>query len=140
MKKILVLAAAITLISSAAFAANSATLTVTASVQGTCTITGGTLAFGALDPTTAPDVGPIAASGVTVNCNNGTVFTVTDNAAGNDLTDGTSFIPFTLTHAGGGTGTGVANPYAISGSILGTDYATATAGVYASTVTLSVTP
>lgn len=140
MKKILVLAAAMAMVSSAAFAAGTATLNVTASVQGTCTITGGTLAFGVLDPVTAPNVGPIAAAGVTVTCNNGTVFTVTDNSAANALTNGTSSIPFTLTHAGGGTGTGVANPYAISGSILGTGYATVTAGVYASTVTMSVLP
>lgn len=140
MKKILVLAAAIALVSSSAFAAGTATLTVSASVTPTCTMTGGTLAFGALDPLTAADVGPIAAAGVSVTCTNGTAFTVLDNAVANPLGNGTSTIPFTLTHAGGGVGTGAAAAYAITGDILGSDYANATAGVYASTVTLTFNP
>lgn len=140
MKKILVLAAAIALVSSTAFAANTATLTVTATVTPTCTIVGGTLGFGALDPLVAADTGPIAAAGVTVTCTNGTAFTVTDDAAANALSNGTSTIPFALAHAGAGVGTGVAAAYAINGSILGVDYAGATAGAYTSTVTLSVLP
>jgi spore coat protein U-like protein len=140
MKKILILAAAIALVSSTAFAAGTATLTVSASVTATCTMTDGTLAFGALNPLTAADTGQVAAAGVSVTCTNGTLFTVTDDAATNDLTNGTSNIPFTLTHAGAGAGTGVAVPYAITGEILGADYADATAGAYISTVTLTFNP
>ena len=140
MKKILVLAAAIALVSSTAFAAGTATLNVTASVTATCTMVGGSLGFGALDPLNAADTGEIAATGVSVTCTNGTNFTVLDNAAANPLTNGTSNIPFTLTHAGGGAGTGVAAPYAITGKILGVDYADATAGLYTSTVTLTFNP
>jgi spore coat protein U-like protein len=141
MKKILVLAAAIALVSSSAFAAGSATLTVSAAVQGTCSITGGTLNFGALDSTApTPAVGPIAASGVEVTCNNGTIYTVTDNAAANPLSNGTDTIPFTLTHAGGGTATVGPDAYAIDGDIAAGDYDGVTAGVYTSTVTLSILP
>jgi spore coat protein U-like protein len=140
MKKILVLAAAIALVSSSAFAAGSATLTVSATVTDTCTITGGTLGFGALDPLVSAAVGPVAAAGVTVTCSNGTAFTVTDDAAANPLANGASTIPFTLAHAGSGTGTGVAAPYAINGNIAAGSYATALAGAYTSTVTLSVLP
>ena len=141
MKKILVLAAAIALVSSSAFAAGNATLTVTAAVQGTCTITGGTLNFGPLD-STAPTaaVGPVAAAGVTVTCNNGTIFTVTDDAATNPLSNGVDTIPFTLTHANGGTATGGVDAYAIDGDIAAGAYSGVTAGVYTSTVTLDILP
>lgn len=140
MKKILVLAAAIVLVSSSAFAAGTATLNVTANVLGTCTITGGNLAFGALDPTTAPAVGPIAATGVAVNCTNTTPFTVTDDAAANPLANGANFIPFTLTHAGGGAGTGALVAYAITGDIAAGVYSASPSGAYASSVTLTINP
>jgi spore coat protein U-like protein len=140
MKKILVLAAAIALVSSTAFAAGTATLTVTANVQGTCLITDGTLPFGLIDSIAAPAVGPIAAAGVTVTCNNGTIYSVTDDAAANPLTNGTDNIPFTLAHAGGGTATGVADAYAITGSIAAGAYLGFPAGAYTSSVTLTVTP
>jgi hypothetical protein len=140
MKKILVLAAAIALVSSTAFAAGTATLTVSATVTNTCSITGGTLAFGPLDPLVGAAVGPIAAAGVAVTCSNGTAFTVSDNAAANPLVNGASTIPFTLTHAGTGLGTGASVPYAITGSIGAGTYATALAGAYTSSVTLSVLP
>ena len=140
MKKILVLAAAIALVSSTAFAAGTATLTVTASVTPTCTMTDGTLAFPALDPLVGAAVGPVAAAGVTVACTNGTAFTVTDDAAANDLTNGTSTIPFTLAHTGSGVGTGAPVAYGITGSIGAGTYANATAGAYNSTVTLTFNP
>lgn len=140
MKKILVLAAAIVLASSTAFAAGSATLNVTASVQGTCTITGGNLSFGSLNPLLPVAVGPVAATGVAVNCNNGTVFTVIDDAASKPLANGANFIPFSLTHANGGTGTGVAVAYGITGDIAAGVYAASPAGIYTSTVTLTINP
>lgn len=140
MKKILVLAAAIALVSSTAFAAGTATLNVTANVTATCSITGGTLAFGALDPVTASDTGLVAANGVTVTCTNGTGFTVSDDSAAKPLGNGTSTIPFTLTYTANGTGTGAAVPFLIDGEILGADYDNATAGAYTSNVILSVTP
>jgi spore coat protein U-like protein len=140
MKKILVLAAAIALVSSTAFAAGSANLVVTANVTATCSITGGTLAFGALDPLVGGAVGPIAAAGVQVTCSNGTPFTVTDDSISNPLLNGASTIPFTLTHLGTGTGTGLAVPYAIAGNIAAGSYVTALAGAYTSNVTLTVTP
>ena len=140
MKKILVLAAALALVSSTAFAAGTATLNVTANVLGTCTITGGNLAFGALDPTTALAVGPIAATGVAVNCTSGNAFTVTDNAASQPLANGANFIPFTLTHAGGGTGTGALVAYGITGDIAAGVYSFSPAGAYTSSVTLTINP
>lgn len=142
MKKILVLAAAIVLVSSSAFAAGTATLTVSAAVQGTCSITGGTLAFGALDSTApTPGVGPIAAAGVSVTCNNGTNFTVTDDSGPlNPLSNGVDTIDFTLTHAGSGTATGGVDAYAITGAIAAGAYDGVTAGMYTTNVTLSILP
>lgn len=140
MKKILVLAAAIALVSSSAFAASTATLSVTATVVPSCTITDGTLAFGVLDAFAAPDITGVAAAGVTVTCTAGTAYNVANDAAANSLTNGTSTIPFTLNHAASGVATGGADPFAITGDILGADYALATAGAYTSTVTLTFTP
>ena len=139
MKKILVLAAAIALVSSTAFAAGTATLNVTATVTATCSITGGTLAFGAIDPLVGAAVGANA-TGVTVTCSNGTGFTVSDNSAANPLANGASTIPFTLGYIATGTGTGAAAPLAISGTIAANTYDTALAGAYTSSVTLTVTP
>lgn len=139
MKKILVLAAAIALVSSTAFAAGTATLNVTANVTGTCIITGGNLAFGALNPTLAPAVSATA-TGVAVNCTNLSPFTITDDAAANPLANGANQINFTLSHTGLGTGTGALVPYAITGSILAGAYSTSPTGAYASSVTLTINP
>ena len=140
MKKILVLAATIALVSSSAFAAGSATLNVTASVQGQCTITGGNLVFGALDPILAPAVSATA-TGVAVNCTNNTIYTVSDNAASTPLTNGGNSINFSLSHANGGTGTGgIEEPYAITGNIAAGAYLAKPAGAYASSVTLIINP
>ena len=136
MKKILVLAAAIALVSSTAFAAGTATLNVTANVTATCSITGGTLGFGALDPVVGGNVP--ATIDVTVTCTNLTPFTVTNDSAGKTLGNGTSTIPYTLTHAGGGVGTGSAEPFTIDGLITDGTYTNATAGAYTSSVLLTV--
>lgn len=141
MKKILVLAAAIALVSSTAFAAGNATLTVSAAVQGTCSIIGGTLNFGPLDSTGPTAAVTAAAAGVTVTCNNGTIYTVTDDSGvANPLSNGVDTIDFTLTHAGGGTATGGVDAYAITGDIAAGSYDGVTAGVYTTNVTLSILP
>ncbi|HWR98629.1 MAG TPA: spore coat protein U domain-containing protein [Candidatus Methanoperedens sp.] len=128
-------------VTTGAFAAGSATVTVTATITGTCSFNSdGTLDFGALDTTN-----PVLVNGTPANptftCTNGTVYTITDNKAGVfNLTNGTSTIPYSFAYVGGGTGTGAAVPLAISGSIAAGSYALATAGAYTDTITLNIIP
>lgn len=141
MKKILVLAAAIALVSSTAFAAGDATLLVSAEVKNACVITtGGTLVFPALDPTVGGEVTANSAD-VTVTCTNGATGTVTSDAADNPLTnlDGGPTIPFTLTLPAV-TGTGSAQPYVIGGTIAAGTYTNALTGDFDSNVTLTIAP
>lgn len=139
MKKILVLAAVIALVSTTAFAANTANLNVTATVNNACAITGGALDFGLLDPITGSLVTAVS-TGVTVNCTNGApAAVVTSDASTNPLTNGASTIPFSLALPAV-TGTGVVQPYDITGTIAAGSYATALTGSYTSTVLLTVNP
>lgn len=145
MKKmqLIVMAAAMLLMAGTAMAANSATLNVTASVLGTCSITGtGTLNFGLLDPVLAPLVNATS-SGLSINCSNGTPYAVTSSLGVTGLgtlSDGTNSFNYTLTLPPGGTGTGVAVPYNVTGLIAAGAYAGMPANIYNSTVTLNITP
>lgn len=140
LRKLLALTMAMVLSATTGFAATSTgLLDVSADVVAACLVTDGTLALGSLDPTVGGDIGPIAAqTPVTIQCTNGTGFTVADDAAANPLT-GPGSIAFTLSHLGTGTGTGSAVAYPISGSIVEANYLTQPAGTYTSTVTLTVT-
>ena len=61
---------------------------------------------------------------------------MTDNATG------TQFIPYTFTYTATGTGDGPANAKTlnIASQVAATDYLNASAGTYADTVTLTITP
>ena len=58
-------------------AADTANLTVTATVDATCKITGGTLDFGTLDPTSGNPATVTNATAAQVTCTNGTSYTIT---------------------------------------------------------------
>lgn len=148
MKKLLVIAAiaALTAMAGTAMAAATADLDVSATVIASCSMTGGSLAFGELDPTN-PVEKTSNSNGVTVTCTNGTTYAL----AGNDginadgtqkrLTDGSgNYIPYTVTIPGSGSGTGLAVGVTIGGTIAANTYNTAPAGSYTDTIELSVTP
>jgi hypothetical protein len=155
MKKFLLLFVAsmvVLLLSGTAMAAGSNTLTVSASVSGTCKFssTTSTLNFGALDPSVGTTVNGSTTTqfwctkGVTtdaVAADNGVNF-----ASGKrNMKDATSgdLIPYALTLTkDGNANTGPAAPrtLTIDGSVLGPDYTGKTAGNYADTVVLSITP
>lgn len=145
MKKmqLIVMAAAMLLMAGTAMAAGSATLNVTASVLGTCSIAGtGTLDFGVLDPATAP-AAAATSSGLTINCSNGTPYAVTSSLGGAGLgvlSDGTNSFNYTLTLPPNGTGTGVAVAYNVTGNIAAGVYSAMPANIYTGTVTLNITP
>ncbi|OPY65846.1 MAG: hypothetical protein A4E63_02827 [Syntrophorhabdus sp. PtaU1.Bin050] len=153
MKKILsmVMVIGMLAIASGALASGTNTLTVTATVTGTCKFvsTTSTLNFGALDPSSSSDVN---GSGTTTFwCTKGTTQTLSANNGANwdgskrNMKDSASGdqIPYTLTLApDGGTNQGPGSPrtLTISGTILNADYVSKTAGSYTDTVTLNITP
>ena len=135
----------------------SGTITTSGTVAGTCTVTASNMAFTTLSQSAVTT----ATSSVTPNCTNGTAWTVTNSAAdgylylaSNVLNTGTSRIsmpitvtsggaPFTLANAATGKLTGIGNgsgqeqTTALTGtaeSALGK-----VAGVYGSTITLTIT-
>jgi len=155
MKKLLAITAtaAIIAMAGAAIAADSNTLTVSASVTGTCKFSSGTstLAFGALDPSASTNPTQSTTTdfwctkGVTTdsfNAQNGLHF-----AAGKRqmLAQGTSgdVIPYSLTltkDALSNGGPTVTRTLTIKGDILNADYVSKTADTYQDTVTIDITP
>jgi spore coat protein U-like protein len=136
----------------AAVAAGTNTLTVSASVVGVCqfSTTSSTLAFGNLDPSSTSDA--TATGSVAYWCTKGTVAsTAAGNGANYDATNsirrmknGSDYIPYSL-NVTGGTGTGAgkgstALSLSLGGTIINGDFINASAGAYADTVTLTITP
>lgn len=134
----------------AAMAADSTTVTVSATVSGTCKfLSGDTMAFGSLDPSSGANVNATASP--TFWCTKGTSYTITDNdglhKSGTThqmqhATTPTEFIPYSFNYTSTGTGTGRTSPITliINGTVNFVDYQNAAAGNYSDTVTLSITP
>lgn len=149
MKKLVAILAAAALVSmaSSAMAAGSATLAVSASVVNACSVTGGTLSFGALDTLAAPQVTGTS-SGVTVTCTKDAAINVGLNGGAYKVgtqsnlknTSNADLIPYSLTVAALTPGTGAPQDVAITGTIAAGTYSTASAGTYNDTVTITVTP
>ena len=125
--------------------AANANLALTANVVPACLVTAGNLAFGSLDPTTAPVVNA-ASTGVTVTCTKGDTYTMALDKGLNpvagvaNLKFGTDVIPYTLTVPTLSAGTGLAQTVAITGVIAAGSYKTVAAGSYLDTVVITVTP
>jgi spore coat protein U-like protein len=144
---------AVLVLGGAALAADSNTLTVSASVTGTCKFASPTSAldFGALDPSVGGDVNK--SSTTQFWCTKG-VTTDTILAGNGQNWDGAKrrmkdpasgdLIAYTLSltkDANANAGPGALRTLTISGGILGTDYTGKTAGTgYTDTVTLTITP
>ena len=155
MKRVIIVLGVLTFVSMAAvaMAADTATLTVRATVSQTCRFQGGpnpslTLDFGALDPVAAPVVN--TSTSIQFNCN-GVAPTVTANNGNNfsgsrRMSDGAatpSFIPYslTLTPAPNGTeGWGTPRTLTIDGQIAALAYQDFPAGAYTDSVTITLTP
>jgi len=138
----------------AAWAVDTNTLTVTASVSGTCKFSAATSAlnFGALDPANPVAVNVsaspqfwctkgVATDLITANLGNNAVAGVRqmkDTAVG-----GTDLIPYSLTLApDGNPNAGPASPrtLTIAGNIAANSYSGLTASTYSDTVTLDINP
>lgn len=139
------------MVSGAAMAATN-TMTVSASVTGTCRFSSpvSTLAFGALDPSSAAD----GAGSVNINfwCTRGTAYSMTNDDGlyetgvnANRMRHAVNpaeFIPYSISYAAAGTGLGATTPITltVSGAILNADYINALEGAYSDTVVLTVAP
>lgn len=152
MKKLIVVLIAISIIamSGVAMAGDTATLTVSASVTGTCKFNAGaTLDFGSLDPSSTADA--TAQVKPTYWCTKGTTATGVTAGQGlnysssNRMAGGTpaDFIPYSLSLTGGtqtGAGKGTPLTLTIDGTITNANYINASAGSYTDSVVLTITP
>lgn len=152
MKKGLVPAMALGLVlalGTALWAGDNATVSVSATVVGTCKFTsGGSVSF-TLDPSTGGDV-----SGTIVQpkfwCTKGASYTISDDDGLYESgtthrmkhTSLDEYIPYTFSYTATGTGSGPSNPITldISSKVVPADYLNAPAGSYSDTVTLTITP
>jgi spore coat protein U-like protein len=148
MKKLLTITATAAIIAMAGSAmAATANLAVSASISNACSVTGGTLSFGALDTLTAPLMTATSA-GVTITCTKGDVYTVATNYGVNFLGSqayikngsNTDTIPYSVSIPAVAAGTGAAQPLTITGTIAAGSYTTASAGTYTDTMVITVTP
>ncbi len=152
MKKLvgLMMVLGLVLLTGVAFSADNNTLTVSATVTGTCKFSSATssLSFGTLDPSVGGNVN--ASNTTQFWCTKGVTETV---AAGNGahysgtsrqmIEAGGDLIPYSLALAKDANinqGPGSPRTLTISGTVLGTDYTGKTAGNYSDIVTLTITP
>ncbi len=128
-------------------AADTQTVTVSATVVGTCKFnSGGSITF-TLDPSVGGNV-----NGTVTQpqfwCTKNASYTITDDDGLNEsgtthrLTNGSEYIPYSFSYTATGTGQGRTSPITmnITSTILEADYINASAGLYTDTVTLTINP
>lgn len=140
------------LVTTTAFAADTASVNVSANVVGTCKFnSGGSVSF-ALDPTSAADA-PGTVTQPQFWCTKGASYSITDNMGANEAVAGTAprrmvhatlteYIPYSFAYTASGTGTGKTSPINldIASTVVNADFVNASAGSYSDTVILSITP
>jgi spore coat protein U-like protein len=150
---ILIIAIAMIAFSGVALAADTNTVTVTANVVGTCKFTSATstLAFGALDPSSALDGS--ATTTTTFWCTKNASYGITDddglyetganqNRMRNTVTL-TEFIPYSISYgpaSGAGLGKTLPITLTMNGTINNADYVNVASGDYSDTVVLTIAP
>ncbi len=148
------LAAVALAIPAGARAGNTATVALTASVIGKCSVTqasGQTLVFtnttGGIDTTLGTNA--TASTTITYKCTNGQApafaFTGANDSGGNHrLLNGINAIVYTVSSVSGGSGsgfgTGTDKTLTVNGTITSTQYSGAAAATYTDTLTVSITP
>ncbi len=135
-------------VSGIAHASDTATVSVSATVVGTCKFnSGGTLDFGSL---TSGDVTVNASPQPEFWCTKNTTYTITDDDGLNEVVAGTprlsdgsgNYINYSISYTSTGTGNGVGSPRTLdlSGTVLESDYTAVPAGSYSDTITLTINP
>ena len=128
------------------FAAGSDNLSVSATVVAGCRFqTGGTLNFGTLFTGDNLVVSLSASSQPTFFCTSGAAYTISNDSGlyfsgGLRMSDGTDFIPYSITYTASAAGTGAIQTMDINGTIAAGAYSAVGAGAYADTVVLSIIP
>lgn len=135
---------------SGAYAAgNTASIAVSANIAGVCQATaGGSLVF-TLDATLSSDATAVATQ-PSFWCTKGTAWALGDDtglwaSGGSKRMKGpgaADFVKYSMSYTTSGTGGGKSTPIGVSlaGTVVNADYINATAGAYADTVTLTITP
>ncbi|HET7132322.1 MAG TPA: spore coat protein U domain-containing protein [Gammaproteobacteria bacterium] len=142
-------ATAAMLMSGTALAGDSHTITVNATVNGTCKFNTGTSTVNmTLDPTASTTVTGNAA--VLYRCTKGTspAFALssgsTSSATGGNLQNGTETIPYTFSSVSGGAGTGLGagqdKTLSVTVSVNQTNAAGVTPNTYTDTIAITLTP
>lgn len=142
-------ATAAMVMSGAALAGDSHTITVNATVNGTCKFNTGTSTVNmTLDPTASTTVTGNAA--VLYRCTKGTapVFALssgsTSSATGGNLQNGTETIPYTFSSVSGGAGTGLSagqdKTLSVTVSVNQANAAGVTPNTYTDTIAITLTP
>lgn len=137
-------------VSGKGMAADTANVTVSATVLDTCLFTSaGDLSFGAIDPSVAGPYLPVVTD-VNVQCGAGTAFAITDDGGNNGPPGGPYAMDnglgnlltysFSYTAAGVGAGFGTDVALGINGSVTQAAAQAVPADVYGDTVVLSVLP
>lgn len=152
MKRNLILGLLAAAFAAPAAAGDTATLAVSATIQGSCKFTTGTftMGFGTLDPSVAANQNQSTA--VSYKCTKDTAATSfsfdgdATSPASVNITNGTDNIPVALTWTvpatlGSGFGAGsTAISMTVNGAILATDYANVSAGAYTKNVSVIIAP
>jgi len=135
--------------SGVSLAADTANVTVSATVVDTCLFTSaGDLSFGNIDPSLAGPFAPVVTD-VNVQCGAGSAFAITDDGGVNGppggpyaMNNGANMLVYTFsyTNAGVGAGFGTDVPLNINGSVTQAAAQAVPAGLYNDTVVLSVLP
>jgi spore coat protein U-like protein len=153
MRKLIGIAAAVAaLVASASAMADTATLTVAASVKATCKLySGGSMDFGQLDPSTSAD--GTGSATITYRCTKGTApgtfqvgsassspYTGTLTGSGTAAGDTIGYSVTWTGAPGAGTGFGSDSTFALSGTVLNANYINKKAGSYGENVTITLSP
>lgn len=135
--------------STAALAGDTASVAVSATVSGSCKFnSGGAVSF-TLDPSATAD-----ATGTVTQpafwCTKGTAYTLSDDDGINDSGGAqrmkhatlAEYTPYSFAYTTSGTGTGKGTPITldITSTVVNANFVNASAGAYADTVTLTITP
>ena len=138
--------------STSAFAGNTQTMAVSATITGTCKLQSSTaMAFGSIDPSSL--TAATATAAVTYKCTSGTAPTALTAVGANDsagqkrmLTGASTYMNYSIaftapTTAGNGFGTGsTATTVSVTGTVAVADFSNAVAGAYADTLTFTIAP
>lgn len=148
-KKLIAAACAALMMAGAAHAADSHTITVNATVAGTCKFNSATSTVSmTLDPTLSTNVNQ--SGSVQYRCTKGTTpaFALssgsTSSAVGGNLVNGAESIPYTFTSVSGGDGTGMAagqeKTLSVTVTVNQANAANVTPATYSDTIAITLTP